>query len=466
MLLFLPHMASAAVSISEVTWMGSANSANHEWIELHNDGEAVDITGWTITDGMNLEISLSGSVPAGQYVVLERTSDESAPGAAFLIYTGALVNTGATLTLRRVDGTTADQVSGGENWEKIGGDNVTKETAQYTSSGWVTAVATPGRGITTSEVDVAAAENQFAAQPAETVSGSIKAAKPVKSGESVRLEVPDVTLKLLVDAQTVGYVNQPIHFSVAATGIGKDLINSLAYEWNFGDGFTSSNKNPEHVFKYPGKYVVTVYASFKRQEQVTRHEITILPVLVSLTMNNIGDVQINNDSPYEIDLSGYKVRGEKLFTFPARTILLPSQTITVPYTKLGKTTNRLVSMYDTEEKLVASLIPSVLLGSQTEDIATSNQQPAISPVSFSEREVVSQPEFSFALPPEDTLAKEVISDENTEQTKIPKPATQPASVGSQPIEKSSSWPYFALIAILAVGTIGVYLVPRRNEIDQ
>ena len=71
------------MSISEVAWMGSVESANYEWIELHNDGEATDVSGWVLNDGMNLSIELSGNIPASQYVVLERSSDESAVGNAF-----------------------------------------------------------------------------------------------------------------------------------------------------------------------------------------------------------------------------------------------------------------------------------------------------------------------------------------------------------------------------------------------
>lgn len=84
----LPLVTEGAVSISEVAWMGSSESANHEWIELHNDGEAIDVTGWVINDGMNLNIELTGVIPAGSYVVLERTSDASAKGEAFNLHRG------------------------------------------------------------------------------------------------------------------------------------------------------------------------------------------------------------------------------------------------------------------------------------------------------------------------------------------------------------------------------------------
>lgn len=459
--LLLPYLASAAVSISEVAWMGSSESANHEWLELHNDGAPVDVTNWTLSDGMNLEISLVGTIPAGAYVVLERTSDGSAPGTAFLVYTGALVNTGATLKLARADGSVVDQVSGGEDWQNIGGDNVTKETAQYTSSGWVTAVATPGREITASEMEVSASDDQTETTSVKTTSGGGGVAKPVKSSEPVRLVVPDVTLELTIDAQTVGYVNQPIDFTVEPTGIGKDLINSLTYEWNFGDGEAAAIQSPEHIYQYPGTYVVTAYAGFKRQEQVARHEITILPVAVSLTTNTAGDVQVNNDSPYEVDLSGYRIRGEKVFTFPPRTIMLPNQTITIARAKLGQTTNRLVGFYDGEAALVASLVPDTLSTSNT-TVVVASAPPAIAPLAFSAPPDQGPTEFTFLDTPPKVEAGPVV-EELAIATTDPASVDNQAAVSAAPLPPTSSrWPYFALIGTLLIGTLGIYATPRRN----
>lgn len=144
-ILLLPMGVLASVGISEVAWMGSEVSAADEWIELHNVAtEPVSVEGWWLRDGGSLEIALAGTIGAGQFVVLERTNDDSAPSPAFLIYTGALKNSGATLTLMKADGTVVDVVEGGVAWERIGGSNETKATAQRTENGWVTAPATPG----------------------------------------------------------------------------------------------------------------------------------------------------------------------------------------------------------------------------------------------------------------------------------------------------------------------------------
>ena len=67
----------------------------------------------------NLNIDLSGLLSVNSYAVLERTSDDTVLGEAFLIYNGALVNGGATLVLKDENGQIMDQVAGGENWQNI-----------------------------------------------------------------------------------------------------------------------------------------------------------------------------------------------------------------------------------------------------------------------------------------------------------------------------------------------------------
>lgn len=457
----MPGASQASVFINEVAWMGSVDSANLEWIELYNEGGAVAVDGWVLTDGRNLSIELAGTITAQSYAVLERTSDASAPGSAFFIYTGALPNTGATLRLENAQGQLVDLVSGGENWESIGGDNTTKETAQYSQKGWVTASPTPGSINATESTPTEPTEETEEEEETES-SGAPK--KSQKSVQTVRLTLPDVTLSLTIDAQSVGYVNQSIQFTSRAGGIGKTLLDSLLYQWNFGDGTTASSAQTVHQFSYPGTYVVTLHAQYKRQKQTTRHEITILPVAVSLTRNSAGDIQINNDSPYEIDISQYRLKGEKEFVFPAYSILLPQQTITIPYKKVATSKQRMIALYDTQGTQLATHVPSALISlarlvsspSQSASVHTSNPtrvpasvvNPAPAQISLATDNPAAQPEA------------EVLVQNNpvtNEATKVLAP------VASDSMLRSERLSYVGLVSIILLGIFAVYLAPRRTE---
>jgi hypothetical protein len=331
---FLLPQLTYAVTITEVAWMGSEVSANHEWIELYNGGGPdVSLEGWTLTDGMNLTISLSGTLAAGAYGVLERTSDDTAPGTAFLIYTGALVNTGATLVLRNADGQIMDQVAGGENWQNIGGDNTTKETAQYTTGGWVTAIATPGRANETIRVPVTT-------EPTPTTSGSsatktTTAASGQKNSSTITLDrAPQSELKLSIALPSHVYVNEPLDFTVTPSGVGPTIASSLRYTWNFGDANAVRGERVTHAYAYPGTYLVQVRAEYASRVAMTEHTVTVLPVTLSLTRNEAGDVQLHNDAPYPVDLSRYTLVGHESLVIPQYTVLLPRSTITIPWQRV------------------------------------------------------------------------------------------------------------------------------------
>jgi len=122
---------AGAVVINEIAWMGSASSSNDEWLELKNIGPAeIDLSGWTLNaaDGQP-KINLNGIIPAGGYFLLERTGDETVPGAAAdQIYTGALGNSGEILELKDDAGNLIDKVDAAGGWPA--GDNTTKQTME------------------------------------------------------------------------------------------------------------------------------------------------------------------------------------------------------------------------------------------------------------------------------------------------------------------------------------------------
>ena len=476
----LPGVSQAAVFFNEVAWMGNSTSANHEWIELYNDGAATVVDGWTLTDGRSLSVELEGTIPANTYAVLERTSDESAPGAAFFIYTGALHNGGGSLRLETAAGQLVDLVTGGEDWEQIGGDNTTKETAQYTQKGWITAPATPGRlnktpatvTQTSPVADTTAADEASAAGKSDT---KTTRSKSKSSAETVRLILPDMTLALEIDAQSVGYVNQAIPFVSQATGIGETLLSSLQYQWNFGDGITAPTAEVKHTFAFPGTYVVTLHAQYKRQKQITRHQITILPVALSLTQNAQGDIQLNNDSPYEVDISGYTVQATDAFVFPPYSIILPNQTITLPRQTVAAAHPVMLAVYDTHNLQLASLVPIVtqrqqlaqatkatLLSStqttynQNQTAAATNRITTPSPLILTPTPVPTPQETEVSDPEPVPAPSPVAENQPSQQT----PTTEAPPTTPTRTQRLS---YVGLAILILLGIFAIYLTPRRSQ---
>ncbi len=360
-LFFLPTLVYGSVTINEVAWMGGTVSANHEWIELYNSGRAaVSLAGWTLSDGMNLTIPLTGEIGSGAYAVLERTSEESAPGAAWLIYTGALVNTGATLVLRDGTGGVMDQVAGGENWQNIGGDNVTKETAQYTNSGWVTDTPTPGTSNRSGRI-MSSSESPERAESPVVAKPTVQKAASTDKSVTVLSRDGGTELTLAISGQSTAYVRQRIPFAASVSGVGTTIKNSLIYTWNFGDSYTEHGVTVDHAYEYPGTYVVTLQGAYARHDEVVRHEITVLPVMVSVARAETGDILLHNDALYDVDISGYRLVGTKEIVLPPHTIILPKGTLTIAAARVGaEEWQRPVLVYDAAGVMVANTATTVV----------------------------------------------------------------------------------------------------------
>ncbi|MBI5573259.1 MAG: lamin tail domain-containing protein [Elusimicrobia bacterium] len=114
-----PGTVVRSVVINELAIKGTNASDTDEWIELYNPSEYdIDLSGWSVWIGTTTEISLSTSpviiIPAGGYVLLERTDDNVVIGSTYTadkIYTGTLTDDGATVKLKDKNGNIIDSVS-------------------------------------------------------------------------------------------------------------------------------------------------------------------------------------------------------------------------------------------------------------------------------------------------------------------------------------------------------------------
>jgi hypothetical protein len=154
---FPPH----SVVINEVAWAGTAVDSSDEWIELWNPGGgAVEFSGWVLTDGGDISISLEGSISPNGFFVLERSGDDTLSDIpADQLYTGALSNSGEELTLLDPAGNVIDRAGGrGRAWPAGSASPVyasmeraaVEPAAWMTNTGWVVngrdAAGNPVRG--------------------------------------------------------------------------------------------------------------------------------------------------------------------------------------------------------------------------------------------------------------------------------------------------------------------------------
>jgi hypothetical protein len=112
-----PSFAPGSVLINEVAWAGTLASTSDEWIELWNPGpDPIPLDEWTLTDGGDITVSLTGEVAGFGFYLLERTDDQTVSDlAADRVYTGSLNNGGETLKLLDPSGVVIDtaNASGG-----------------------------------------------------------------------------------------------------------------------------------------------------------------------------------------------------------------------------------------------------------------------------------------------------------------------------------------------------------------
>jgi hypothetical protein len=111
--------------INEVAWSGTSANSSDEWIELYNPGTSpVNIDGWKLYGDDNSlnkvgspNITLSGTIPADGYFLLERDELATNVKANQVYGSGELLNTGERLYLKDNSGNTIDTANlDGSTW--------------------------------------------------------------------------------------------------------------------------------------------------------------------------------------------------------------------------------------------------------------------------------------------------------------------------------------------------------------
>jgi len=202
---------------------------NAEFLELYNPSatEAVDLSGWSVADAINLQIE-PGTVilPHGfMTFVANDPTFRSTYGSTLFVggtYTGGL-SAGETITLKRADGSIDDQVA-------------------YGGAGWPQ--ATNGQSL---ELVDPTADNNV---------GSNWALLPNPGGSPAAANGSGSTNSPPTAAFTS--VCPDLGCSFDGTGSSDSDGTIAGYAWTFGDGGTGTGPNPSHTYASAGSYNVTL----------------------------------------------------------------------------------------------------------------------------------------------------------------------------------------------------------------
>jgi hypothetical protein len=341
--LFVPVCAHANVTINEVAWMGTAESANGEWVELHNNGnESVDLAGWKLYEagGGTLVFTLTKSIPAGDYLIIERTTpsvtdplpgidDESGSfgGSGF-------ANTGESLVLKDSSGGIIDTLPFQSGWPA--GDATTKETMQKSGSSWITARGTPKAANASEPTDTEDNDDEDTeTEPTQTFGSG----RFIKAEATIEKTKPDPAYKAALSAPIYAVRGVPTRFQSIVLKDGIKHVRDGRYEWSMGDGKAFSfdlNEDVIYTYEYPGTYTVVFrYYSNDLNElpdSIHTQEVTVLDATVLISRIGSNAIKIENKTGQELDIGRWRLIAPSgdFYQFPMYTYIGKNGSIITP----------------------------------------------------------------------------------------------------------------------------------------
>ncbi|MFH1509252.1 MAG: lamin tail domain-containing protein [bacterium] len=256
------------IVINELMWMGSHLSSADEWLELKNTTtEDVDVSGWEIwrltSSGEQEMITFPTNtiIEAESHFVVANYNNNHANSALLeepdFVDTGvSLSNSELHISLFNEVGDLIDEAGNGDNplsgeyesgdfWASMErNETITNGTEE---SAWHTSILSEGF----KEADV-----EFGTPGIENSRGNT---------------LPEAVIE-------VNYTPGPAPLEVRFIGSNSEDPDgdTLSYLWDFGDGTTSEETDPLHIYKNKGNYAVTLYVADPWGEVSTETEIEVL----------------------------------------------------------------------------------------------------------------------------------------------------------------------------------------------
>jgi len=429
------NIANATVVINEIQLTPTVE----RFIELYNSSSSpVDLTDWYIQrktasgDTFGSLVSktyfLGKSIDAGGYFLISRTSINNPD----IIVDNLTLTESNTIQIKNLNQEIVDIVE----WESI----PEGESTQKNSSGdWDIDSPTPGEKNEGSES--LNENNNLNIENNTNVLSS-----PISSNQEESL-TRKITAKIITPK--IVFARIPFFIEPLIVTNKKETLNFGKFKWNFGDGTVGESNNLnslEHIYYYPGEYVVSLDYSEQYNFKLDASARVILKVVSSeIVISSIGFqgdafIELENKSKYEMILSKWIITaGVRSFIIPEGTVILSKNKLKLSPRITGFTSNDLNLIIITDLKgEVMTIYP----------IQEVKPQKIVAPASNFYKKTVS---------PEEGLMEEspLIIDLND---------LAASAGGSKGDIKTSAYAYWGLGGIIFIGSMSVIFFRRRNDL--
>lgn len=336
----VPLGAEATVRISEVMYDVPGTDTGREWVEVVNEGSAIDLTTFRLFEaGVNHKITAwegtPGVLASGAHAVIADNP------AKFLedwpTYSGALFdsafslsNTGEDLEIRDAEGVALFTV---RYPTEIGG-NGDGNSLHFNGSLWSVGAPTPGAAFTGSLIP--SASSPTPSSQTQTAASGNSSGNTLPEYESSPALALDVVYRKIITA------GADVPFSALLSYANGDEVLGAVYEWNFGDGSIAVGNAVYHHYDVPGQYALVVHGTKGLGSATKVFKVEVVPSTARIETITPEAIVIRNTGDVQIDLSRWHIRADmQFFTLPARTIILPNTATAFPFaiTKLPQSFN-------------------------------------------------------------------------------------------------------------------------------
>ncbi|MEQ1500095.1 MAG: PKD domain-containing protein [Parcubacteria group bacterium] len=152
-------------------------------------------------------------------------------------------------------------------------------------------------------------------------------------------------------------VGSQVSFAGDPTRLQNVGVQSISYEWSFGDGATALGQVVSHAYAFPGEYVVVLNARSSDKQAVSRTSVKVVEPQLVLSRVELG-TEVTNKSSSEVNLGGWSfVSKNKTFVFPKDTILLSNKSIVFSDSTTGFDSSTQIKILNPLGKLFGSVDP-------------------------------------------------------------------------------------------------------------